>query len=372
MTRASTSNPGLRRFPCSQCGAQVEYVPGTTVLKCPFCSAESPVPAEFLAAPGGADALELDYAEAIDRLERSSPTSVKLMATCESCHATVDPPAGVTSFSCPFCGTNIVATQQACAVLRPNAILPFKLGREKATELYRGWVKSRWFAPNRLKRQALLDASLAGMYVPAWTYDTETTTRYTGQRGDTYYVTQTVVVNGRTQVRQVPKIRWSPASGTVRVPFNDVLVKASDSLPSEMLWDLAPWDLQNVVPYADDYLAGFSAEKYRTGLKEGFEVAKGLMQPSIDRSICADIGGDHQRIESKRTSYAGITYKHLLLPVWVSAYRYDGKVYRFLVNARTGEVQGERPWSWVKIALAVLAGLVVVGVIAAVVASQQR
>lgn len=365
MTTLPTTS-GLRRFPCVQCGAQVVFEPGTTVLKCPYCSAENPIPEEFTAATGGADALELDYAEHLDRLEQQAPTQVKLMATCESCHATVDPPPEVTSFACPFCGTNIVATQQASQFLLPNAILPFKLPREKATDLYRRWITSRWFAPNRLKSQSMLDESLKGMYVPAWTYDASTTTRYTGQRGDTYYVTETVIINGKPQSRQVPRIRWSSASGTVNVPFNDVLVKASDSLPDKLLWDLSPWDLQNVVPYADDYLAGFAAERYQTGLKAGFEVAQRLMQPGIDRAICADIGGDQQRIESKRTGYADITFKHLLLPVWVSAYRYNGTVFRFLINARTGEVQGQRPYSWIKIALAVIAGLIVIGIIVAV------
>jgi len=61
--------------------------------------------------------------------------------------------------------------------------------------------------------------------------------------------------------------------------------------------------------------------------------------------------------------YYEITFKHILLPVWISAYRYRDKVYRFMVNARTGEVCGERPWSAWKIAGAVMLGLIVVAVI---------
>ncbi len=37
----------------------------------------------------------------------------------------------------------------------------------------------------------------------------------------------------------------------------------------------------------------------------------------------------------------------------MGAYRFQAKVYQVLVNARTGEVQGERPYSAVKIALLV-------------------
>jgi len=85
------------------------------------------------------------------------------------------------------------------------------------------------------------------------------------------------------------------------------------------------------------------------------------MDKTIRQLILKDIGGDEQRIHSTNTSYADITFKHLLLPIWISAYNFNNKVYRFLVNARTGEVQGERPWSWIKITLFVLMILAIVG-----------
>ena len=94
------------------------------------------------------------------------------------------------------------------------------------------------------------------------------------------------------------------------------------------------------------------------GLRQGFQEAQKVMEPRIAQTIRSDIGGDVQRISSANSSYDKITFKHILLPVWICAYRYKEKVYRFLINARTGEVQGERPWSAIKIALAVLSALV--------------
>ena len=120
--------------------------------------------------------------------------------------------------------------------------------------------------------------------------------------------------------------------------------------------------------YRDEYLSGFVAESYQIGLPEGFEIAKGIMAEPIRQAVCSDIGGDHQRIGSVDTRYLDVTFKHALLPIWISAYRYAGKTYRFLVNARTGEVQGERPYSWVKILLAILTALLVIAI--ALLASQ--
>jgi hypothetical protein len=135
-------------------------------------------------------------------------------------------------------------------------------------------------------------------------------------------------------------------------------------LPEEKSQELEPWDLKACSPYDDSYLAGFSAESYTIDLGQGFEIARGIMEEAIRQTVRRDIGGDEQRITSMDTRYSDLTFKHILLPVWISAYRYAEKTYRFLVNARTGEVQGERPYSAVKIALAVIAGLIVAAVIA--------
>jgi hypothetical protein len=197
------------------------------------------------------------------------------------------------------------------------------------------------------------------VYIPYWTYDTDTDSKYTGQRGEHYYVTESysTTENGKsvTKTRQVQKTRWHYVSGSVNKFFDDILTVASKSLPQKYVYKLEPWDLENLVPFDKKYLSGFIAEKYQVGLEEGFEIAKGIAEK--------EIGGDEQRISTLNTSYRDIKFKHLLLPVYVSAYKYKEKLYRFLVNARTGEVQGERPWSWLKIAGLVLLVVAIIAVI---------
>lgn len=356
---------GAIRYPCKQCGARLEYTPGTKVLKCPFCSTENAItePEQVVE--------ELDYNQAIAALASSAPQQQRAMVECEGCHSQLDPPANVTAFACPFCGSNIVATAaRSASSILPGAVLPFQLTRDQSIEKFRAWLRGLWFAPNALKRQGFIDACFTGTYLPAWTYDSRTYTSYTGQRGDAYYETQWVTVNGQRQARQVRKIRWSPASGAVNNEFDDVLVMASKSLPDDKLERLMPWDLQKLVPYQDDYLAGFRSECYTVKLDEGFETAKRLMRPTIISTIERDIGGDEQRISSMNTRFSSVTFKHILLPVWISAYRYNGRVFQFVVNARTGEVTGERPYSALKIFLFVLMCLAIVGVIV-LIASQK-
>jgi hypothetical protein len=203
------------------------------------------------------------------------------------------------------------------------------------------------------------------MYVPCWTFDAETRSRYRGQRGDHYYETRTVTVNvnGRAEQRQqqVRHTRWSPASGQVARRFDDVLVVASSSLPQPLGDELTPWDLTALVAYKPDFLAGFRAEGYTVPLSEGHSVARARMAAVIEADVRRDIGGDEQRIDTVETAHSAETFRHILLPVWTAAYRYNGKSYRFLVNGQTGEVQGERPWSVWKILLACLVVAAIIG-----------
>jgi len=349
----------LAQFSCEKCGAKLEYAPGTTVLKCPYCNHENPIPEVRDEGGAAAEVRESDLNAALASMERGAETMSIGQIECGACKAIFAPAPNITATACPFCGANIVLTRHSATVIKPGAVLPFRIAREQATEMYRGWVRSRWFAPTRLKSRALLDQSLRGIYIPAWTYDAQTVTQYTGQRGDAYYVTVGSGNNRRTERR----IRWSSAGGVVSNAFDDVLVLASHSLPKDKADKLEPWDLAALTPYDDSFLAGFTAESYTVSIAEGFEEAKAIMADVIRGTVRRDIGGDEQRISSMQTQYSGLTYKHLLLPVWLSAYRFGDKLYQFLINARTGEVQGQRPYSWIKIALAVLAGLIVIAVI---------
>ncbi len=362
-TKESLPEEGKHQmFKCGSCGAKMEFVPGSVSQKCPYCDHENPIP------QSEDDIHELDFHEYLAQQSDEEDTEETLTIKCGHCAAEFSTEANVTSQECPFCDSVIVATAMSTKHIKPKSLLPFHITRKQGRELFTKWIGGLWFAPNNLKRIARSDSRLAGMYVPYWTYDTDTTSFYTGQRGEHYWETQhyTTRVNGKTvhKTKQVRKTRWYSASGTVWNSFDDVLVLASHSLPRKYTEKLEPWDLDNLVAHKDEYLSGFRAESYQVDLKEGFDEATVIMDGPIRSSIRRDIGGDVQRIHSVRTQYDNITFKHIQLPIWISAYRYKNEVYRFLINGRTGEVQGERPWSWVKILLAVLGSLAVTAAVA--------
>ena len=349
------------QYPCAQCGAKVNFAPGTSVLKCPYCGFESEIekPQTQVA--------ELDYEGYLEKAVQEKNTHESQRVRCDQCGAETTVPPDTAADICPFCGANRVFSEKVSRLIKPEGLLPFKISQKEAFANFRRWINKLWFAPNGLKQYAQTENKLAGIYLPFWTYDSKTSTSYSGERGDYYHTTENYMarVNGRMvpRTRQVRHTRWSNASGMVGNSFNDILILASKSLPSEFVEKLTPWDLPNVVPYADEYLSGFRAESYQINLPEGFEAAKGVMAPVIEASIRSSIGGDEQRIHSRQTQYANITFKHILLPVWLTAYRFRDKVFRILINARTGEVQGERPYSAWKIAGASIAALIVIAIL---------
>jgi len=62
-----------------------------------------------------------------------------------------------------------------------------------------------------------------------------------------------------------------------------------------------------------------------------------------------------------QTQHSDTTFKHVLLPLWSAAFQFRDKTYRFVVNGRNGKTRGERPYSIIKIACAVVIGVSAAG-----------
>jgi len=351
-----------RKFPCPGCGAKLDFVPSQRALKCPYCGYAETID------PSSESVRERDWEEYWQNAN-SQPETIAGRSSevhCKACAAVVLLEDKVATDRCPYCGNDLDNKPvTAHGMILPEGLLPFKIDQKAAIEAFNQWISGRWFAPRDLK-QLMNRGKMAGVYVPFWTFDSMTYTYYTGQRGDNYQETETYYTtdaqgNQVAQTRTVTKTRWSPASGNVEHFFDDVLVCASHSIPDNLIQQLTPWDLPHVEPFKPEFLAGFQTERYTMGLDEGFESARGIMDGEIRMLCCRDIGGDHQQLSTVDTQHTAITFKHILQPVWLAPYRYREKLYRIVINARTGEVVGTRPYSIWKIALLIIVILAAIG-----------
>lgn len=349
MTDPNAPSPASapRIFPCGGCGARLEFAPGTDRMRCPYCGHEDRVTAPT----------RQIREHAVETLFARTPAAqiAPHHFVCQGCGAHVQ--GDHLAQSCQFCASPLVADPSNDAQVPPEAVLPFSVTQALARESLAEWAKSRWFAPNSLKKVNEAER-LKSTYLPHWTFDAATDSTYVGQRGEYYWVTETYTVqeNGEsvTKTRQVRKTHWYPVRGRVSRFFDDVLVNGTTKLDPDKVTALEPWPLEKAQPYAHEYLAGHEALRYDVEPEQGLETAKRIMAGVIDQDCRRDIGGDEQRVTSVSTSYFDVTGKLMLLPVWAGAYLHGGKSWQIVVNGCTGEVQGERPYSAVKITIAVL------------------
>ena len=351
-----------RVFPCENCGADLQFHIGQQELKCPYCGHEKRIE---LAAD--TEISEQDFHAILEKVrewrqQSGDNTNAGQSEVRCGCGANVVFVGSLTSSECPYCGVPLQRDKVHDSPQRVpvHGILSFQVEKEKARGNLSEWVRSRWFAPNEFLRRGV-EGRFNGVYLPFWTYDSMTFSRYSGERGDHYYVT---VTDNNNQTRQEQRTCWTSVSGSHQRFFDDVLVLATQGMSRELMDSLEPWPLENIQPFTQELLAGFMARTYEVELDEGFPIAKRHIDAGIAADVRGLIGGDEQRVSEIKTRYDAITFKHLLLPVWLLAYRYHDKTFQVLVNAVTGEVQGERPYSVWKITLTVLFVLAVVGAIA--------
>ena len=338
---------------CPQCGATMDFDPSTGGMYCPYCGYHEEIKTEN--SVGETVAAEQDFATAEHTGNCNWGISQKTV-TCKSCGAVSVYDALTVSNECPYCGSNQVMEANDVQTLAPNGVVVFKITAKEAGERFTRWLSKKWFAPKAAKRSAKAD-KFKGIYLPYWTFDADTRTQYTAEYGI-----------DRTEGEGDDKhtvTDWHRTSGTYDELIDDELVAGTGDQNVKVLKCVEPFDTKDNKSYKPEYLAGFLAERYSIGLKDAWEKAKEYikrkLQSSIESSIMDRYNADHVRNFKGETTYSNITYKYLMLPVWLSCFNYKDKTYQFAVNGQSGKVGGEYPISGWRVALAIV---IVVAIIA--------
>ena len=335
-----------KTFVCANCGGVIKFDIDSQKFRCASCKTESAI--ETLSE----QVREYDFSGYLAREKASVAFEGVAVIHCQNCGCEITFEAAQIAATCPMCGSSQVATVKQSAGIPPEGIIPFTVDKDEAALQFKKWVKSRWFAPGDFKKKCS-GGALKGMFLPFWTYDAKSIADYTGRGGHT-----------RTEKDKDGNVRtvtdWFPVSGIVTEDFDDVLVCASGK--GKALNGILPYKtVTDTKPYSPSYLSGFYAELYTVKADAGFETAKGIMQDSLRAAARQEILSrfDSAEVSNLDAKYTDVTYKHLLLPVWGSAYGYKGKAYNYFVNGETGKVDGQRPYSVPKIVAAVLVTLAV-------------
>ena len=349
----------LPKHACPACGAQAEWNPARQRLLCPYCGTEAPY--VFDTSTGRIQEIDLvaTLREMPDELRgwQTERRSVQ----CQSCRAVMVFDPQRVGQNCEFCGSPaLVPYTEIKSPIRPQGVLPFKVGQAEVRDTIRQWLGSLWFAPGRLKRAALVDTAHS-LYLPYWTFDSRVGCPWDAESGTYYYVTEEYRDSqGRTQQRQVRHVRWRPASGVVNHVFDDEPVAGTRGIPLDLLRQVEPFPTSAVVPYDTGYLSGHVVEHYQVVLVDAYKRAQDQMREQLEALCSREVPGDTFRNLRIHPDFGYPTFKHVLVPVWLLTYTYGATTYQVVVNGYTGRMAGRHPRSSWKIASLVLAILVAV------------
>lgn len=338
-------NRNAENYSCPNCSAPIEFDPTQSVLHCDYCGFE-------MSLKGEKSQEEYDFYEGTkDDSEWDKDAKV---VKCENCGAANVVDSSVISLTCPFCGSNQVVDTDELAGIKPHRVIPFKVDEEPVKKNYQKWLKGKIFAPSKVKK-SIPNLKLNGVYLPTWTFDSDSFSNYDGRLGKHY----TRTVGSGKDRRTVTETRYFHIRGIKKVIFDDVTINSGSKISQKEMNAIAPFDTNNSFVYDKRYLAGFSCEHYTLKLQAGWDSAKLVMNTRIKQAILNDYIYDVVSYLNVNTSYNNIKYKYVLIPIWICVYSYANKTYRFIANGETGKVSGKHPISALRVSILVFIILLV-------------
>ncbi len=340
-------------YACSQCGGQMEFHPQSQKLRCLYCGSEQEIAAQK-AADSGEQVLEFvlpthrghHWAEAQHHLE------------CQNCGAGSLWPEAQRTLRCPSCGSGqLLESQETQNLVDPHVIGLMEIDETQALKQAEAWLGKGWFAPDDLSKAAQKTA-LRPAYYPFWTFD------------------GTLELNWHCEVNEgdSENPRWVPRSGAEYHMFDDMLVPGAKSITQKQLRDLGPFKLKEVLEFKPEHVAGWPALAYEIALADATLVARGELVKKVGRTLHRKVLPHRQKrnLTPGGHKWSGMTFKNVLLPLWVGTYLYQDQTYPILINGQTGKISGDKPRDTLKfiaiflsIFLTIVALLAVLFIIAA-------
>jgi DNA-directed RNA polymerase subunit RPC12/RpoP len=329
----------VQTFICPNCGGRTAFQPGTGKLVCEYCGFQKKQAPESQE-PSAEGVLDF----VVPTVEGQGWARANRLLSCSRCGASLLLQVGQVSTSCPYCGSNaFVDAAPEEELVEPQGMIRMALNEKKAAAAVRKWLGSGFFAPDDLLTQ-LRAFNLRPAYYSFWQFDGTLFLRWSCE----------------VQVGSGRYAHWESRTGTETRFLREALVSGSKLIHHQDVEQILPFDLKALETFNPEFLAGWSALVYNRSLADASLIARERLVKQVRRELyhLIEPGREKRNISTGGPEWSGMTFKHLLLPLWVGTYHYAGKEYALLVNGQTGKVGGARPRDTIKIVLVSLIGLV--------------
>jgi len=324
-----------QRFPCTDCGADMRYVPAQDIMCCPHCGATSKV---AQSGPWDQTALSAAAGPRAGLLPAETGLEETNALTCPSCAAEFLGIGPMLAMECPFCASPVAAGGRLHRHIRPHGVLPFGIDSAEAKQALRHWLRRHPFVPLALRRSLHRVDHMCQIYLPAWMFSASLSVDYAGYR--------------RQNHGKYGGVEETFLQGRLTEVISDAPIRGVTAVAPDMFERLTPWPVERLQPYRSEYLSGFQAAAYTLPLPEAeTDFRQGVRRDAFQVASRAVQG----RITRLDVDISDLRVRLVLLPVWIMTYRHRGQAYQVAVNGQTGTVTGQLPVSgWKTTVLATL------------------
>ena len=335
-------------FICPQCAATTAYCADNGGLTCTYCQHYEPPKQEIV----GKDAEQFEFTvDTMHRVAHGWGVERKELV-CNGCAAHTTFSTDMLTHTCPFCGSNqVVQIKAPQDVLRPRFLLPFEVNQDTCRQKTAVWLQDSWMLPRGLQKMARV-VDYTPIYIPFWTIDSDTDATW---RAEVAHTESTKKRGKGSRTETVQKWVWE--NGRVQRNFDDLLVAGTNKISTFLIRQMRSYNLNKLVPYEASYLAGIQAQAYDIDLEEGWEVARNRMRERVKEQCKGQATNTKMRNFSMNMNFSNESWRYILLPIYLTTYKYNNKTWQVMIHGQNGTIAGQRPVDWQRIGLVILAML---------------
>jgi hypothetical protein len=274
---------------------------------------------------------------------------------CENCGAEVFFDPNLQVMKCDFCGSTFVPEDVGTtdvSIDEETYIIPFQVEEGEVSKIFQEWIKKGWFKPGDLASTYQRD-SFRGIYIPNWYFHFNASVHWSGEK-DIRKSRSVTSADGSKRTEHYTETEHRSGS------FDDMIelfIPSSRGLSVDEINELAPFPIESSIPFGPEKLTGKQAEKPNLDKDLAWSKAKEKANDIIRDKVQSEV----TRINHLDVNLGEPTHRLVYVPTWLFGYKYKGKYYKVMVNGQTGEIQGKKPVSWLKVVIA--GGIVILGII---------